>query len=73
MRSDEDVAKMFAELQEKRHLPDYDLTERFNRSEVLALIELAEARAVAFSELPSSDEKKFFLACLWAWKELANR
>jgi uncharacterized protein (UPF0332 family) len=69
----QNAARMFADLQEKRHRADYDLTERFTRSEVLGLIEQAEVRMTAFSELPNSDEKNFFLACLWAWKELANR
>jgi hypothetical protein len=40
---------------------------------VLLLINLVERRVRAFTELASSDEKRFFLACLWAWKELANR
>ena len=67
------VASTFVELQEKRHLADYDLTERFNRSEVLALVEQAKARVEQFARLPSSDDKSFFLACLWAWKDLSNR
>lgn len=67
------VAKIFFELQEKRHLADYDLTERFRRSEVQTLIRNARQGISAFTQLPSSNEKKFFLACLWAWKELTNR
>ena len=30
-----DLAETFVELQERRHLADYDLTERFKRSDVL--------------------------------------
>jgi hypothetical protein len=67
------LAEVFVDLQEKRHLADYDLTVRFNRSDVLYLIGFVTGGIVAFKELPSSDEKRFFLACLWAWKELANR
>lgn len=67
------IAGTFAELQDSRHLADYDLTERFNRSEVIALIEQVRNHVEEFSKSPISDEKKFFLACLWAWKELANR
>jgi hypothetical protein len=26
-----------------------------------------------FRNLAPSNEKQFFLACLWAWKELSNR
>ena len=52
---------------------DYDLTERFRRSEVQTLIRNARQGISALTQLPSSNEKKFFLACLWAWKELTNR
>ena len=69
----QDIASTFAELQEKRHLADYDRTERFKRSDVLTLIEEAKTFVATFSELAPSDDKKFFLACLWAWKELTNR
>ncbi len=68
-----DLASIFVELQDKRHLADYDLTERFKRSDVLLLISRVESRILAFTNLPSSNEKRFFLACLWAWRELANR
>ena len=67
------IAWAFAELQEKRHMSDYDRNERFKRSEVLPLIEQAKVAVAGFAALPESDDKRFFLACLWAWKELANR
>jgi uncharacterized protein (UPF0332 family) len=67
------LAESFVDLQHKRHLADYDLTERFNRSDVLGLIEQVERRVEDFRNLAPSNEKRFFLACLWAWKDLANR
>jgi uncharacterized protein (UPF0332 family) len=67
------IAAIYVELQEKRHLADYDLTERFKRSEVLALIDETRARVANFQSLPASTDRTFFLACLWAWKELTNR
>jgi hypothetical protein len=67
------LAETFVDLQEWRHVADYDLTERFKRSDVLSLINEVERRIQAFTQLASSNEKRFFLACLWAWKELANR
>jgi len=67
------VALTFADLQEKRYRADYDRCERFIRSEVLTIIESAKKGVARFAELPISDDKRFFLACLWAWKELANR
>ena len=67
------LALGFVELQEKRNVADYDRSERFKRSEVLIVIEQAKEQVARFSELDLSDDKKFFLACLWAWKELTNR
>lgn len=69
----QDLASTFAELQEKRHLADYDRSERFKRADVLTLIEPAKNHVAKFSALAGSEDKKFFLACLWAWKELTNR
>jgi uncharacterized protein (UPF0332 family) len=67
------LANAFRNLQEKRHLADYDLTRRFTRSEVLGLIRQAEGVITNFRRLPASNEKQFFLACLWAWSELERR
>lgn len=67
------VARSFTDLQEKRHLADCDRSERFKRSDVKIWIETAETAVANFAELAMSDDKRFFLACLWAWKELTNR
>jgi hypothetical protein len=67
------IAAAFVDLQARRHDADYDLTERFLRSDVFGTIRQAELAIERFNSLPTSDEKKFFLACLWAWKSLANK
>ncbi len=67
------LAGYFVELQEKRHQADYDLSERFQRVDVMTQITMAESCVTHFALLPSSDEKRFFLACLWAWSGLVNR
>jgi hypothetical protein len=67
------LANTFVSLQDKRHLADYDLTERFERSDTLTLVDEVKQTIQDFNQLPASNEKSFFLACLWAWKELANR
>jgi hypothetical protein len=67
------LASTFAELQENRHVADYDRSERFIRSDVWSLIEEARKRVADFEAIPLGDEKRFFLACLWAWKELSSR
>lgn len=69
----QNIATTFAELQEKRHLADYDLTERFVKYAVEGLLADARQSIADFKALPASNEKHFFLACLWAWKELSNR
>jgi hypothetical protein len=67
------LAGFFVDLQLQRHFADYDLTERFHRSAVLGLIKQTETCITQFKNLAATDEKAFFLACLWAWKALANR
>jgi uncharacterized protein (UPF0332 family) len=67
------IAATFYELQEKRHLADYDRTEYFNRVEVIATIDQAQTHVQEFEAFPLCDDRAFFLACLWAYKELANR
>jgi uncharacterized protein (UPF0332 family) len=67
------LAEVFTDLQEKRHAADYDLTTQFKRSDVLVLIEQVEDAMTDFKALPASNDKRFFLACLWAWSALANR
>ena len=69
----QDIAILFTDLQENRYLADYDFSKQFQKSEVLKLIEEARARIEDFQGMPASNERRFFLACLWAWKELANR
>jgi hypothetical protein len=73
LKAIQDMASMFVHLQEHRHLADYDRSESYRRSDVLSLIKQAQARVAQFSALGPSDDKRFFLACLWAWKELTNR
>ena len=64
---------MLVDLQARRNLADYDLTERFVRSEVLWLIDQVRDAIARFRSLDNSNEKKFFLACLWAWRTLSKR
>ena len=68
-----EMADTFVDLQEWRHLADYDLTERFKRSDVLSLINEVERSNPSLQASGILERETFFLACLWAWKELANR
>lgn len=67
------ISEAFTNMQQKRNLADYDRSERFKRSEVLMQLEAARDAVAKFDALPMSDDKRFFLACLWAWRDLANR
>ncbi|MCR4318133.1 MAG: hypothetical protein NUW37_17445 [Planctomycetes bacterium] len=67
------IASLFTEIQDWRHLADYDLSEKFIRSDVLTLIEQSKHHMSQFSSSKNSDEKRFFLVCLLAWKEISGR
>jgi hypothetical protein len=67
------LARAFVVTQEQRHMADYDRTEHFRRSDVLALVEQVERTLSTFRGLPLSIEKKFFLVCLLTWNTLAGR
>lgn len=69
----QNVAQTFVELQEQRHLADYDLSQMYSRAEVVALVQQAEQARIQFDQLTDRTMKKFFLACLMAWKTLCNR
>jgi uncharacterized protein (UPF0332 family) len=66
-------AHTFRDAQEKRHLADYDLTRKFARSEVLAIIRDVEQAIHLFSTIRGRPDTKFFLACLLAWNALEGR
>jgi hypothetical protein len=67
------IAEAFVDMQNSRHLADYDLGELYSRADVLKLIEQVEIASADFLALPNSDERSFFLACLLTWDALAKR
>jgi uncharacterized protein (UPF0332 family) len=68
-----EVAQAFNYIQDQRQLAEYDRTENYHRSDVLALIDQGEAAWDLLENLALSMEKKFFLVCLLAWSNLAGR
>jgi hypothetical protein len=58
------VAKVFIELQQKRHAVDYDLTQAFNRTNVLALIANAKMARAGWSKIRNEPNAVVFLAAL---------
>ncbi|MBI2827344.1 MAG: hypothetical protein HYX69_21940 [Planctomycetia bacterium] len=69
----QDVAATFVEAQEKRHLADYDRSERFTRSDVKAFVQQIHSAMGRFEATPDVNLRRFFLACLLTWKTLARR
>jgi hypothetical protein len=69
----QEIARLFRELQQKRHLADYDRSERFQRSEILTQIDEVKRVISSFENLFLTDERHFFLVSLLAWKEMSNR
>lgn len=66
------VARLFKDMQEKRHQADYDLSQRFERSLVKADILDIRKAIQDFENIPTSDdERKFFLVCLLTWKQFS--
>jgi hypothetical protein len=67
------VASVFVDLQQRRHLADYDVSERHARPDVMNLIGQVEKVSADFIALPNCDERSFFLACLLTWDSLSKR
>jgi uncharacterized protein (UPF0332 family) len=58
------VAKAFVELQLQRHLADYDLTETFDRIEVLRIIDKAKTAVADWNKVRNQPNANVFLAAL---------
>jgi uncharacterized protein (UPF0332 family) len=67
------VAQIFCEAQEKRHLADYDTAQTFTRSDVLALIRDVEQAMALLSAAKDRAETRFFFGCLLTWGSLVER
>jgi hypothetical protein len=58
------VAKAFVELQQQRHLADYDLTEIFDRIDVLRIIEKTKTAMSDWNKVRNQPNANVFLAAL---------
>ena len=58
------VAKAFVELQQQRHLADYDLTETFDRIDVLRIIEKTKTAMSDWNKVRNQPNANVFLAAL---------
>jgi hypothetical protein len=67
------IGQTFVNAQELRHLADYDLGQRFSRSDTLGLHEKVRMAIDDFRQLPDDAARRLFLACLLTWKTLGGR
>jgi hypothetical protein len=67
------MAGLFLEAQEQRHLADYDLTAVFRREEAIALIERVRQVFEDWDAIADDPATHFFLVCLLIWNRLKSR
>lgn len=67
------VARTFYQLQEERHSADYDLSRRFTRREVMALIARTESAFADWQEVRRTDGARLYLLAILLWKPLSTR
>lgn len=64
----QDFAEWFIELQAARYIADYDPLSRFEKNDVIFMIDIAERVIKAFSKVKTADKRAFA-----AWTALKNR
>ncbi|MBI3844720.1 MAG: hypothetical protein HY292_08795 [Planctomycetes bacterium] len=68
-----EVGRAVVELQEARRLADYDLSRRFDRTEVLDLVERAASAFRAWAKTRRSEMAELYLTMLLVYGRLAER
>ena len=58
------VAEVFVELQQQRHLADYDLSQSFNRIDVLGIVAKANSAISAWNRVRNTPNANVFLTAL---------
>ena len=66
----QELANTFVYAQEQRHLADYDLSERFDKQSVLALIDRTEQAVANWHQVRGSYSAQAFLLSLLTWGRL---
>jgi hypothetical protein len=67
------LAELFSNAQDVRHLADYDLAESFRRSDVLLLIDDIQQRIDDWPSIESQPATRIFLVSLLVWDRLKRR
>ncbi len=61
------VANVFSELQQARHLADYDLAKKFSRGEAQVFVDQASRAFQDWQTIRKDDQAQLYLACLLLW------
>lgn len=67
------LAEIFVELQEERYKADYDLTETFNRTDVMNFIQEVEQAIHLWPRVSQRPEAALFLLSLLFWEKIRKR
>ena len=63
-----DVANALIDLQDERHLADYDLNRKYRRREALNHVQTARRAFDAWERVRRTDHARVYLACFQLWK-----
>jgi uncharacterized protein (UPF0332 family) len=63
-----DVAQAFLDLQEARHDADYDLNQRFTRSDAVVLVKRADQAFRDWKAVRRHDLARIYVGCFLSWK-----
>jgi hypothetical protein len=67
------LAELLVNLQDQRHLADYDLATTLLRSNVLNLVDAVEQAITGWARIRAESAAQFFLICLLVWDKIRNK
>src|SRR5262249_51237905 len=67
------LAELFVDLQDQRHLAEYDLATSFLRGDVLTLIDDVEQAVADWNAIRTDPAARLFLMCLLVWEKIRSK
>jgi hypothetical protein len=68
-----ELAELFVDLQEQRHLADYDLVVRYSRTEALFFVDGVESIIQLWNTVRTHQAARLFLLALVVWERVRSR